>query len=182
MEEIITVDGRQFKLTTDRPLTVQEKTQTIAEIRKQTGCGTCGTKAVQPNTMNSQIKSMAGTCPVVPKTGGDTLNLSATAVSGVQPYNAKFYKDVTGTIAVPNRVQIGIPAGVAIATDGGTALDTYVLTDLDASSANFGGIAGDIQLIAVITDSCPSPGPQSCEQTCILSITCATPICNFTVT
>lgn len=44
MEEIITVDGRQFKLSADRPLTVQEKAQTIAEIRKQTGCGTCGPK------------------------------------------------------------------------------------------------------------------------------------------
>ncbi len=44
MEEIITLDGKQFKLTTDRPLTAEQKEQVIAEIRKQTGCGTCGPK------------------------------------------------------------------------------------------------------------------------------------------
>lgn len=131
-----------------------------------------------------KVHSMAGTCPVAPKTGGDTLNLSATAVSGVAPYNAKFYKDVTGTIAIPARTQIGVlstPVGLAIALDGGTAVDTYVLTDLDASSANFDGTAGNIQLVAKITDSCPT-SPQTCEQACTLSITCAPPTCSFIVT
>ena len=42
MEEIVTVDGRQFKLSVDRPLTATEKAQVLTEIRKQTGCGTCG--------------------------------------------------------------------------------------------------------------------------------------------
>lgn len=33
MEEIVTVDGRRFKLTTDRPLTASEKERAIADIR-----------------------------------------------------------------------------------------------------------------------------------------------------
>ena len=149
------------------------------------GGGAPQQQAMSPNWQyGGQIRSLAGTCPVLPKTGGDTLNLAATATTGVAPYNAKFYKDVTGTIAVPNRVQIGVlstPAGLAIAADGGTANDTYVLTDLDASSANFDGTLGNIQLIATITDSCPT-GAQTCEQTCTLSITCAAPTCSFVVT
>ncbi len=33
MEEVITIDGRQFKLTTNRQLTLSEKEQTITDIR-----------------------------------------------------------------------------------------------------------------------------------------------------
>jgi len=36
MEEVITLDGRQFRLTTNRPLTILEKEQAIADIKKQT--------------------------------------------------------------------------------------------------------------------------------------------------
>lgn len=45
MEEIVTIDGKQYKLMYDRSLTVEQKTQAITDIRKQTGCG-CGNKAV----------------------------------------------------------------------------------------------------------------------------------------
>ena len=181
MEEIITVDGKQFKLSTDRPLTAIEKAQTIAQIRKQTGCSSCS----QPRSLSSfgGIQSLQGTCPAG-KTGGDTLTMVATAISGVAPYNAKFYKDVTGTVAVPNRVQIGVlstPAGLAIAVDGATATDTYVLTDLDISSANFDGTLGAIQLISTVTDSCPTGG-LTCEQVCTMTVACPAPTCSFVVT
>ncbi len=181
MEEIITVDGKQFKLTTDRPLSALEKTQTIAQIRKQTGCSSCS----QPKSLSGfgGIQSLPGTCPVG-KTAGDTLNMLATAISGVAPYNAKFYKDVTGTTLVPARVQIGVistPAGITIAADGGTASDTYVLTDLDVASANFDGTAGAIQLISTVTDSCPTGG-LTCEQVCTMTVACPAPTCSFVVT
>lgn len=39
MEEIIDIDGRQFKLMTDYPLTMEQKAQAIAEIRRQPECG-----------------------------------------------------------------------------------------------------------------------------------------------
>lgn len=44
MEEIITVDGMQYVLTYDTPLTAEQRTQTISNIREQSGCG-CGNKA-----------------------------------------------------------------------------------------------------------------------------------------
>lgn len=44
MEEIITVDGMQYKLTYYSPLTEEQLTQTISNIKKGSGCG-CGNKA-----------------------------------------------------------------------------------------------------------------------------------------
>jgi hypothetical protein len=44
MEEIVTVDGMQYVLTCDTPLTEEQKSQTISNIRKESGCG-CGNKA-----------------------------------------------------------------------------------------------------------------------------------------
>jgi hypothetical protein len=39
MEEIITVDGMQYVLTYDTPITEEQRTQTISNIRKESGCG-----------------------------------------------------------------------------------------------------------------------------------------------
>lgn len=171
MEEVVTIDGKQIKLFYDTPLTTEQRAQAIADIRKA-GCGTCGQKTM--NT-NPQIKSMAA-CAATGKTGGDTVNLLLTAVSGVAPYTTTFFKDLG-----PGRVAI-TPAGSTgtIAADGGTDGGTYTITDADAKNANFGGLA-QIQFIGKITDSCPT-GPLSCEQVCEVSITCVTPTCNFTVT
>ena len=44
MEDIITVDGTQYVLTYDSPLTEEQRTQTISNIKKESGCG-CGNKA-----------------------------------------------------------------------------------------------------------------------------------------
>ena len=180
MEEIITLDGKQFKLTTDRPLTTLEREQTISEIKKQTGCSSCH----QPKSLSGfgGIQSLPGTCPTG-KTGGDSLTMVATAISGIAPYTAKFYKDVTGTLLAPNRIQIGDTSAlssISIAADGGTATDTYTLTDLDVSSANFDATAGHIQLVSTVTDSCPTGG-LTCEQTCVMTVACNAPTCSFVV-
>lgn len=49
MEEIITVDGMQYRLISNSPLTVQQRSQTISDIRRQSGCG-CGkqTASIMP--------------------------------------------------------------------------------------------------------------------------------------
>lgn len=57
MEEIVTVDGRKFKLTTDRPLTASEK-ERIADIRS----GKMNTRRVQTlqNQVCTTINMLAG--------------------------------------------------------------------------------------------------------------------------
>lgn len=41
MKEIITIDGKQFELITEYPLTEEQRQQAISEIRKQSKCDSC---------------------------------------------------------------------------------------------------------------------------------------------
>lgn len=118
MEEIITLDGKQFKLTTDVPLTAEQKVQTIAEIRKQTGCGTCG----QPRTakmsndwqyggVRNLVDTDTGTgssCTAVVKADGVGITMTSTPTQGVAPYSLEFRRskanDPSTAITVANYV------------------------------------------------------------------------------
>lgn len=113
MEEIITVDGRQFKLTVDRPLTAEQKAQTIAEIKKQTGCGSCGPRVAKMGNdwQYGGVKSLPaqtgnppgcpgplapGGSPGTAKGEGDLVTMSVTPVQGVAPYSLVFRKSAAG--------------------------------------------------------------------------------------
>ena len=116
MEEIVIVEGKQFKLTTDHPLTAEQKAQTIAEIRKQTGCGTCG----QPRTakmgndwqyggVRSLVDVDTGTgssCPITVKATSDGMTMTSTPTQGVAPYSIDFRRskanDPSTAITVAN--------------------------------------------------------------------------------
>src|SRR3990167_10095345 len=99
MEEIITLDGRQFKLTVDRPLNATERAQVLSEIRKQTGCGTCGPRVANMGN-DWQYGGIYGlTVPQTPSTGScvtgtkkstDPVTLSVQPTGGVGPYTAWF--------------------------------------------------------------------------------------------
>lgn len=147
MEEIITLDGKQFKLTTDRPLTALERQQTIEQIRKQTGCSGCGSKVMSGGT----IYNMAPSCAGGTKGTGDTITLNAAPMFGTGPYIVKFYMKrnteapflITTGSGTP---AIGTPGGgaatqtaVAEATTAtvptATAL-TYTLLDSDIAYAS----------------------------------------------
>ncbi len=106
MEEILTVDGKQFKLITDVPLTAEQKAQTIAEIRKQTGCGTCG----QPRysgmaSAGGRMVTMAPgySCPAPgasgsstnPKSSTNTVGLASAPMVGTAPYTVEFLRNPT---------------------------------------------------------------------------------------
>jgi hypothetical protein len=147
MEEIITLDGRQFKLTVDRPLTAQEKAQTLAEIRKQTGCGACGTKTSQPvGTMDwkyggvkslqtgTPTSSTAGVCIAGPIGSGSTVTLNAAPTGGVAPYTVQFSKQIGCTITAVAAAE----PGVAESPDGIIPTTTpvlYALTDIDVAGS-----------------------------------------------
>jgi len=202
MEEIITLDGKQFKLTTDRPLTALEKAQTIAEIRKQTGCSTCH----QPRSMSAgfgdgNIYSLADSCTSATKASGQTVTLQAAPDGGVAPYYVRFWRKPTsgGTMSWQ---EIGTVRTVA--ADNGTTSDSFQLQDLDVASAD-GDVAakvlltdtagvlsesattaftlspGVIRVATTVYDSCPVT-PMTCVTSCDVNLACVAPICNFTVT
>lgn len=196
MEEIITVDGRQFKLLTDRPLTVQEKTHTIAEIRKQTGCGTCGGQKIV-RTASGNIQTMVATCTKTTINGGETTNLSAAPNNGTAPYTVKFLAQFGGA---PAQLTGGGLTGSSLQTvlvDGGiTTAVTYTVSDaeivasvggaLAATNVDGSGIdlaasaANTVRFIVHTSDSCPT-GALHCLESCTLAIVCTTPTCNFIV-
>jgi hypothetical protein len=58
MKEIVTVDGKQFELTTEYPLTEQQRQQTISDIRKSTGCSSCN----KTQSLGGNIQTLAAVC------------------------------------------------------------------------------------------------------------------------
>lgn len=106
------------------------------------------------------------TCPVSPKYSGDTIRLTATPKDGIGPYYVEFLKEGATIIGYT-----GVPENSNVIYD-------YVLTDPDIVSAT----TGIIRFSVFISDSCPSPGPQTCTQYCDVAIGCVAPVCNFTVT
>ncbi len=197
MEEIITLDGRQFKLTTDRPLTALERAQTIAEIRKQTGCSSCN----QPRTMSSEygIYSMTPTCTASTKASGQTITLAAAPDGGVGPYTVRFWRKAGGTGGTYSLV--GTTKNSV--TEATTVTESITLNDFDISSATgdttagaptvntagtisdpFGGTAalanGKIRVATTTTDLCPT-GIQTCVEYCDVNLACVAPTCNFVV-
>jgi len=167
MEEIVTVDGRQFKLVTDRPLTMEQKAQVIADIRKQTECETCSQKSTDIYTLpsgNTELKMMSpATCPTSPKYPGQTLTMSASGSGGTPPYTIVFQWGA---------VEVGRFTGVPENT---TKSVTITITDDDAKS-------GAKTALVTIIDSCPGT-PKSCTDSCSVTLVpCPVPTCTFTVT
>lgn len=119
MEEIITVDGKQFKLMTDQPLTTEQKSHTIAEIRKQTGCSTCTPKIARIGNdwQYGGIHALPGTTGTCTKetassTIGDVVTLNATPDDGTAPYTVRFLRQIGGLDGTtPSLLVIGTSVG-----------------------------------------------------------------------
>lgn len=195
MEEIVTVDGRQFRLAIDRPLTATERQQVIADIRKQTGCSSCN----QPRTMSggfANIQSML-TCFGGTKSSGDTVTLTASPNGAIGPYFVRFWrKSAPGAyteLGTVRTVAEGSSTSTSIALvdtdltgavgDGSASTPTTgatgAITDAEGGSATFG--AGILRVATTTYDSCPT-GAQSCVEYCDVSLACVAPTCNFVVT
>ncbi len=201
MEEIVTVDGHQFKLTTDRPLTAMERSQTIAQIRQQTGCSSCR----QPNTLstgfgNGSIYGLADTCVTTTKSSGDAITLAASPSGAIGPYYVRFWR----MPASGGAMSFGEIGGVRTVNEGSSTSTSFTLYDTDLvaaagttagtptySSTTLGEIydpgtgnnlaAGKIRVATTVYDSCPTGG-QSCIAWCDINLGCIAPTCNFTVT
>jgi hypothetical protein len=201
MEEVLTIDGKQFKLTTDRPLTAEQKAQTITEIRKQTGCGTCGPKvaSANPNWKYGGIKSLAVTCPAPgisgaednPKVVTNTITMVATPVQGVSPYMITFRKtpaaSADGSEAGATEVMTaGRLGGLAnpttkTITEGTpiTRVYTLDLDDLNGAVTKAGDTMPSITFASTIEDSCTPV--QTCVNACKIFVGCVPPVCDFVV-
>ena len=188
MEEIITIDERQYQLSYDQPITPEHKLYVIEEIRKASECKTCG--SVQKISLGegtiqaTSIISLTPTCPGGSKIVGNTITLNAGPTGGIAPYTVTFYKKInTGA-----QTQIGQATGVA---EGGpiTAPPTYVVLSSDVTGATGDAgaspilAAGKIRIITTATDSCPAGigGPATNTEICDISLACATPIANANI-
>lgn len=200
MEEIVTIDGKPYRLTYDQPLTIEQRTQAIENIKKQTECGSCGQKANQEMSMGrsarGNIYSLVPKCnPTAPIQGGSTITMNAAPTTGTAPYAVSFYKQIGCTITPIGTTQTGVnesPDGTAVTTTD----QPYTITDADIVGAGPGcttlqTVAGTdtvpvlatntLRFITRIVDSCPT-GALSCVEYCDLAIVCPTPTCNFIVT
>lgn len=201
MEEIVTVDGRRFKLSVDRPLTATERAQVLTEIRKQTGCGTCGPRTA-PRTMAAgfaNIQSMS-TCFEDTKSSSDSVTLTATPEGAVGPYHVRFWRksapgiyteignertvaETDSTSTTITLTDADLTGAVGDATAGIPTVDdpssTGAITDPENSSATFG--AGVLRVATTTYDSCPT-GARGCAEYCDVSLACVAPTCNFVVT
>ncbi len=199
MEEIVTVDGKQFKLTTDRPLTALERSQTIAQIRQQTGCSSCR----QPNTMSTgfgDIYGLADTCVTTTKSSGDAITLAASPSGAIGPYHVRFWRMPSSSFTMAWE-ELGTTRTI---TEGSSTSTNFSLSDSDLvaaagttagtptfSTVTLGNLvdpgtgnnlaAGKIRVATTVYDSCPNGG-QSCIAWCDINLGCIAPTCNFTVT
>ncbi len=210
MEEIITLDGRQFKLTVDRPLNATERAQVLTEIRKQTGCGTCGSQA--PRTLSAGEVYSLPFDTVITGTGtsgkqsGQSVTLSASPGGGVRPYTVRFWYSRTGTAPLTQVGATGTQTTNPASPENTAVTDSYTLSDADIAGAvgnttalppsavsdtdgtiTLGGTAvglatGSIRFYSSVVDSCPSTDKGKCAQFADVATACIAPTCNFVVT
>ena len=114
------------------------------------------------------------TCPTVPKYSGDIITLKATPRDGIGPYYVEFGKDGS---AIPSPRLGGLDNPILNAPENIDVTRIYTLNDADIA----GAIGGTINFSVYIRDSCPTT-PQTCTESCIITIGCVAPVCNFTVT
>lgn len=114
------------------------------------------------------------TCPTVTKYSGDTLTLEATPKDGTGPYYVEFMKNGE---AILGNDPLDRPYTIPSAIENETITRIYILDDEDIRTA----LLGTINFSVYTEDSCPT-GPQTCTESCIITIGCMAPVCNFTVT
>lgn len=78
MNEIITIDGKQFELITEYPLTEQQRQQTISDIRKQSGCGSCN----KTQSLDGSIQTLEAGCIDVTVQAPATITLKNVTIVG----------------------------------------------------------------------------------------------------
>lgn len=118
--------------------------------------------------------TLAPTCPTGLKYSGDTVTLKSTPKDGIGPYNITFRKD--GVTIDPSRLG-SLSNPILSSPEDVQVTRVYTLNDADIA----GALTGTITFSVYMTDSCPTT-PKTCEESCVISIGCLAPVCNFVVT
>jgi hypothetical protein len=78
MKEIVTIDGKQFELDIEYPLTEQQRQQTILDIRKQIGCSTCN----KTQSLENGIQTLSQACVDVVVKAPTNITLTSIVIGG----------------------------------------------------------------------------------------------------
>lgn len=152
MIEIITIDDKQFELTTEYPLTVQQKSQIIEDMRNRLRCDTC--KDATSN-LGEGIQSLTVACVDIivqaPTTiaittitvGTDTCTIGGTCPNNIICPDANC-SPITRDITVTFENSGDIPGDIVptLTVDGTTTTGT-----LATVPARSGGINGTIDIM-----------------------------------
>lgn len=134
MKEMVTIDGKQFELMTEYPLTEQQRQQTIANIRKQSGCSSCN----KTQSLGGGIQSL-----VSPTCVGIEILASNVAVLDVT---------IGGATCTPGTPPTCTPPSITCTEPNCTSITESVV-------ARFTNVGGDIVTIIptlTVTDSTPT--------------------------
>lgn len=124
MKEIVTIDGKQFELITEYPLTEQQRQQTISDIRKQSGCSSCN----KTQSLGNGIQTLASPCIDVIVQAPATITITNVTIV-----------DAVCTTTCPNII---CPT---VACDS-------ITRDIDVTFENSGDLPGSITPTLVVND------------------------------
>ena len=202
MEEIITINEQQYKLSFPQSLTPEQRSKAIERLKilyVPKGCiimrESSTTQQMSLQQLLGNLMVLTSSCPGGTKQEGGTISLNAAPMGGIAPYTVMYYKKI-GTTAP---VQIGTTAtGVSEATNSttpSTTTQTYTILNDDVMNSTGDATpnpaaspyvstalaSGYLRIITKITDSCPTVS-QSNIEFCDISLSCAAPTCNLIIT
>ena len=201
MEETVTINEQQYKLSYYQPLTPEQRSKAIEQLKilyVPKGCIIMRESSPMQQMSSQQIYGnlmiLTSSCPGGTKQKGGTISLNAAPMGGIAPYTVMYYKKI-GTAAP---TQIGTTAtGVSEATNSttpSTTTQTYTILNDDVKNStgdptpapgsppyvSTALVSGHLRIITQITDSCPT-GSQSSIEFCDVSLSCASPACNLII-
>jgi hypothetical protein len=144
MKEIVTVNGKQFEIVTEYPLTEQQRQQTISDIRKQSGCSTCN----QAHGLEGNILGLAN-----PDTGG-CISVKVAVPATITVKNIKIVDMSSGT-GIDDTCGTGTCTTIAC----GSVNACIVVRDVVVTLENSGDIDADVALTLKIRNSPTSTSP-----------------------
>ncbi len=133
MEEIITVNGQQYKIELTAPITQEQRNEIIIQLGGTPGCSTCG---------GNQVATLATGCPAAPIPVGTVKTFTCNA-TGIGPFI--FTLTINGVV-VHTSLAIASPYSIPNVVFNTVGTYPVVLTVKDSCTGS----------VLTATDTCPS--------------------------